>query len=107
MEPSNLEEAPLLEDLFERNYERMTTGSKKKQIVVVLTSNSDPFVNVCVDNKVQILNKSNHPPHFQMKLSSIDLFKLEKPLIENGDFSIFSCTKHDCLCIQHMLLQQC
>ena len=51
MESSNLEEALVLEDLSERNYEQ--------NLDVVLTNNSDPVLHLCVDNKSKNLYKSN------------------------------------------------
>ena len=91
MESSNLDQALVLEDLFEHNYQQLVTGAKK-HIDVILVNNTDSILNVSVDNYVKKPFKSDHQP-FQLKLSLNDWFKVTKTLPEKEDFSIFSFEK--------------
>ena len=87
MESSNLDEALVLEELFGHNYQQLITGAKK-QLDVILVNNTDPILNVSVDNYVKKLFKFDHQP-FQLKLSLNNWFKVTKTLPEKEDFSLF------------------
>ena len=87
MESSNLDQALVLEELFEHNYQQLVTGAKK-HIDVILVNNTASILNVSVDNYVKKLFKSDHQP-FQLKLSLNDWFKVTKTLPEKEDFSVF------------------
>ena len=51
MASSHYDEAVFLEDLFDHNFQQNLKG-QKMHLDVVLTNNSDPILNVCVDNKI-------------------------------------------------------
>ena len=82
-----MDEALVLEELFGHNYQQLITGAKK-QLDVILVNNTDPILNVSVDNYVKKLFKFDHQP-FQLKLSLNDWFKVTKTLPVKEDFSLF------------------
>ena len=91
MESTNLDDALVLEELCEHNYQQLITGAKK-QLDVILVNITEPILNVSVDNYVKKLFKSDHQP-FQLKLKLNEWFKMTKTLPEKKDFSIFSFEK--------------
>ena len=59
MRSTDYSEALVVEKFFGNTFQQVIT-TKSKLLDVTLTNNTDPVLNVSVDNKVNTLYKSNH-----------------------------------------------
>ena len=88
MVSSHYDDGVFLGDLVNLNFHQMIKRD------IVLTNNTDPILNVCVDNKIKQMHNSDHDP-FQMKTNASDWFKVGRPKLEKRDFNIFLYSKAD------------
>ena len=81
--------------LFENSFQQVIT-TKSKLLDVILTNNTDPVLNVSVDNRVKTLYKSVHLP-FWVKLSGQSWHRAEikRKVAKKNEFTVLSYTRAD------------
>ena len=75
MKSTDYSEALIVEKFFENSFQQVIS-TKSKLLDVILTNNTDPVLNVSVDNRVKTLYKSDHLP-YRAKLSGQSWYRAE------------------------------